>query len=489
MLFGSSVRATNSFGTAFSLLAVGLLVLLWRRVHREKAWLALLFLGCSYPLVQCGRLCLFENVMVVCMVLSLLFLQGALERTGLFLLAGVFAFLAYVTKAIGAYFVVAAAVAVAFHCLQPNRGKWISLKRWMPCLLFAGGAACVMVLWIFLFRLPNQEAIDHFGAKWMSLNMPNSLYEALLGVGKTPAFFIYGVADKMWIFSVGVVVWVLYDALRKPESLAPSTLAVALWFAGGTVAVSMLRTGPTRYFYPMMYPMMYLCAYGIYRLLTVAQIQWPKRPAWADVAVVCALVIIIRFYVTYQVSVEPLMPSTWPRVWSKLAVSAGLAVVCWTALRFVTIKWSGKSYRVSPVWRWVFVCIVLAYFARNQFVRTRDWYSTRTHSIYWVSQQLSEIEPMVVGGTVACAVVAENDGRAIRIGKPGWCNYERPFERFGLTHLFISKYASEEPRYFKLYPDAMARARPVRDFDVCGYLFTLYEVLPDKRSPAPGSVE
>ncbi len=489
MLFGSDVTATNSFGSIVSLVAVLLLVLLWSFHDRGTAWVALLFVGCSYPLVQFGRLCLFENVMVVCMVLSLLFFHWPRRRCFRFFLAGAFAFLAYATKAIGLYFVLAASMAVAFHCLQPGRGAWRSLARWRPGLLFGAGLGVVLLLWLFLFRLPNSEAIAHFGAKWVSLNLPRSLNEALVGAGKTPAFFAFGVADKVWIIAVCAVAWVLHDVVRKPASLSSSTLAVALWLVGGTVAMSILRTGPARYFYPMMYPVMYLAAYGVCRVYRMESLSWPRRPGWADLAAIGALTIIVRFYVTYQVSVDALLPPSWPRVWSKLAVSAALSGAAWTLLRLAMWKCGGRTWRIAPAWRMVFLCVVLVYFTRNQVAFTRGWLAGREYSLHGTSHHLQTVGPMVVGGTIACAVVPQNDSRAVRIGKPGWCNYERPFERFGVNHLFISPYAGEEERYFELYPDAMARSRAVQKFNVCGYPFTLYEILPLGDTPSGSSGE
>jgi hypothetical protein len=72
--------------------------------------------------------------------------------------------------------------------------------------------------------------------------------------------------------------------------------------------------------------------------------------------------------------------------------------------------------------------------------------------------------------------VVENRGRAIRVCKPKWCNYDNPIGRYGITHTFISDYAGEAPRWQRLYAGHMTHATHLETVEVCGYPFKIFQI-------------
>jgi len=482
-LFAPGVRSTNGFGALLSFAAVLAGISLFRHARVSTLLLAALFFSLSCDLVQFGRLGLFENLMILLMFASLTCLAGGapgrLRSAG----AGAFCMLAYATKAISVYFLpaVAAAALVCAYGVYARSGR---VKAALGILLWVGlGWLVVFVPWLFLFKLPNAAAITKIGLLWKATAWPDSFGVALRRAATTPVFFFLGRHDLLWLFVPVISAVVFYGIVTRPASMDPVAVGLAVWFWCGLGLTSVLKHNPPRYFFPLLPAALGLSAYGLGQVVRTESIGWRARRAWlADLLGIVALTIFLRFYFVYHVTVDPLLPPSLPRVWSKLLVCFVLACVLWVAGRIGLRLW-GRRIRLPRQLRLGAVCMLCVHFAWGN---VRPLLHSLRHPHYTIvefSRTLRDYPAMVIGGTSALAAVAETEHVAVRMGQR-WYNDKDPFERFGLTHLFLTDYAGELAHFFDAYPAQMRCAEELQKVRVCGYPFHLY-ALPGAK-PAQG---
>ena len=100
---------------------------------------------------------------------------------------------------------------------------------------------------------------------------------------------------------------------------------------------------------------------------------------------------------------------------------------------------------------------------------------------YTVLQTSREIAPIVDGGLLAGlfapVLSLQNRARVLYALEP-WCNYERTFERFPITHFILGDFNREPSWWWRRYPEQMRRAIPLRVYRIWHtnlYLLSLRE--------------
>jgi len=480
-VFGTGLHSTNAFAAMWSTLAMLLAVLLFRHQGPLVMLAAALFFSLEFVSIQLGRIGLVENLVIVCMLASLCCLDVRRHAAAGMFLAGLFAMAAFITKAIVPYFPLAALVGVTFRAWQDGRRE----GRLTRCLLtrnglYLLGILCALLPWLLFYRLPNAEAIRNFGGEWISSTLPSSLGQALAGITTTPIFFNIGKVQNLWILALPSLAAIAALLFLRPQRLTATGVALAAWLIGGSLFVSLLRANPLRYVSPLLPAVYGVITYGFAILLESRRLT--LRAGWknvaADLPAILAGTLFIRYFVHYQprLSLTPLLPGVFPRIWELMLASLLLATIGWLFFRAV-FRLARRSSMPLPLWLKAAVALVVAiHFVEQNKEALRHRSRNRQHTIVQVSRMLGEKYPgMIIAGTSACSAVIENDGRAIRVTKPKWCNWDAPFERFGITHTFISDYAGEAPRYFRLYPQAMTNAIYRESVDVCGFTYKIYE--------------
>ncbi len=487
-VFGTGLCSTNAFAAMWSTIAMLLAVLLFRHQGPLVMLAASLFFAFEFLGIQLGRVGLVENLVIVCMLASLCCLEIRRHAaTGMFL-AGLFAMAAVITKAIVPYFPLAAMTGVLFRAWQDGRRE----GRITRCLLartglYLLGILCAFLPWLLFYRLPNAEAIRDFGGEWVKSTMPHSMGQALAGMTTTSLFFNIGKIQNLWILALPALAAIAALLVLRPRRLTASGVALAAWLVGGSLFVALLRANPLRYAFPLLPAVYGIIVYGFALLMGSRSLT--IREGWKNAAVdlpaILACTLFIRYFVHYRpgFSLMPLLPGALPRIWELMLACLLLAALGWGLFR--TVFWlARRSTQPLPFWLKAVVALTVAvHFAEQNKEALRQRSRQRQHTIVQVSRMLGEKYPgMIIAGTSACTAVIENDGKAIRVTRPEWCNWDNPFERFGITHTFISDYAGEASRYFRLYPEAMTNAVYRESVNVCGFTYKIYET-PAYRRP------
>lgn len=480
-VFGTGLRSTNAFAATWSTLAMLLAVLLFRHRGPLVMLSAALLFAFEFLGIQLGRIGLVENLVIVCMLASLCCLDIRRHPAAGMFLAGLFAMAAFITKAIVPYFPLAAMTGVVFRAWQDGRHE----GRITRCLFarngfYLLGILCAFLPWLLFYRLPNAESIRDFGGEWVKSAIPHSPGQALAGMTTTPLFFNIGKIQNLWILALPSLAAISALLVLRPRRLTASGVALAAWLVGGGLFIALLRTNPLRYTYPLLPAVYGVIAYGFALLMDSRSlsIRGGWKSAAVDLPAILAGALCIRYYVHYRpgCSLAPLLPGVLPRIWEVMLLSLLLAALAWGIFR-VVLRLARRSTLPLPLWLKAVVALAVAvHFAEQNKEALRQRSRQRRHTIVQVSRMLGGKYPgMIIAGTSACTAVIENDCKAIRVTRPKWCNWEEPFERFGITHTFISDYAGEAPRYFRLYPETMTNAVFRESVDVCGYTYKIYE--------------
>jgi hypothetical protein len=479
-VFGIGLRQINGFAACWSIVTMGLFVWLFRAHGLIPAVVASLVVALDYLMIQLGRVGLVENLVIPLMLGALLCLQSHRRAPGWTVLCGFLMVLSIITKPIAPYFPVALCMGVVFKAWQeaPPSGREIGRSIGRSTLLFMAGCLGALLPWLLLYRIPNAAAISAFGGEWMSRTLPHSPMELVNALVRTHFFHNISQVQNLWVFSMIALCAVATILFTHPRRLHPEAFVMAAWLAGGMLFVSMLESHPTRYIYPILPALYGLFVYGVVLLLRSPVLDLHARQLIGvlDLLAIAALTLVTRYYVIYRISIEAITPDDWNRYWARLFISFLLATGCWTLFR-ITFGLALKSRLPLPLMvRYLGIALVSLYFIKQSVLEAKIWWDSREHTIVETSRTLGERYPgMIIGGTSACAAVVENDAIAVRVSRPGFCNYEKPFERFGITHTFITDYGGEEKRFKRLYPEAMADSTLVDKFVVCGYTFMVYQ--------------
>lgn len=498
-LLGVGLLQERLIPLAFGIATVWLLFLLTARAWgREAAGYAAFLLATSYFTIMHNRLGLVETSQTFIMVLALVLWQRAREnRRGFSAAAGLAVALVLITKSLALWFVAAFYAAAAFEVLlAPAAERRAALRRLLSALL---ASAALMGVWYFLFYLPNREDLLRFGAAYKRLSIPVSAAQVLRNLKKVP-FVGYYKPEWAALCVALLAVGALLARLRRQEIL--ERLEVwrwALWLIAGVVALDVLNYTPTRYFVPLAPAIAALAGWGLASF---------RRPAPDADGAAPAPLGLLAAWVWLTPAIRFLPVEALSRTWTlgpfsrqrlHWVLAAGIAAALIALLPLARRLFARLQPQRVLSLRTALVALVLLVSLSLNARLYAAWAGARRYTVLETSRELA---PLVDGGLVAGlfspVLCLENRARVLYAMEP-WCNYERTFERFPITHFLLADFNREPSWWWRRYPERMRQATPLKVYRIWRtnvYLLSLREqdrgyfnrTRPDRGAPRDSTV-
>jgi len=461
------------------LVTAGSLLLLYFIVahSRGRAW-ALLCLGLAalcYPLLIFGRSGLLEPYLIFFMLLSAWLLIRSYQHgeTGnerksraWFACAASAAALAFLSKPIAGYFVIAFLVTVLAHPpLRVKRSRLIALTlAVLPVLLY--------LLFSALFVSEHLSRESGFWLKRAQMHRLGSLWIHQPVVVKFSRWLLPVMIPA--VFGLYIVHWIFLKKRLSSKEIAPLLMAVTFLLCSQFLAFVQYR--PMRYYFPLLAPALILSVTvisGFYRWLgkpAPLQLTGRFKPLFWWVIVSYGLKFcLVDFMVHTRV-----LPSTVTHAW-RMIIAAAVAAALVLSIHLFG-KYAGKISRLYPPARKalffiIFIPILYQYFDDN-VKPLRRWFNNPRYTQYYFSLFAARhLKDAVLAGPSPEFAVMENRFRAVKVTDYNlnwkWMHKDR------ITHLVIPETLGHIRQYKKLFPDFMNGTRLLEHFEISGLAYKL----------------
>ncbi len=411
------------------------------------ALFALDFYGVMY-----NRIGLLENFSSLCFLASFYLFVKSRGRPRTIFFLGMTAAVAALSKYLFAYFLIAAALSVAYQAWKRSEIKSL-------LAFFAGGLA-VGLPWFFGIYLPFRPTFDKIGAGWGMLSLPRSIGQAWSNLTHNPLpryLQLAPAAALLLALFGGLILLKLIRARRVPPD--PVDLFVLLWIAGGVVSMGLLNYRPMRYYIPV-FPAFYLA--GSLLLRDRDRLRQEAGFFWPLTLVSAALLLPVFRMMGSRPSAFFVFP----------AVLRGLVFLSFAgALLFLIVR--------RTAWRPVLEgALLVLMLAGPVFLYMRQFYLTPTYDLEKAARFFETLPPgSVVMGQEAPRLTLGTPFKAL-LAYENWFNDRDPFTRFKPTHLVVlDRFGGAEEGWIRRrFPETAARFELVRKFKVWDTTMTLYRV-------------
>lgn len=430
--FGVGVRQARLVPALLGLLSVALLALGVRRVAgREAGLIAGALLGANFAYVMWNRAALMEGPMVAFLVLSWYCYVRAQADARWGWAAGVFALLAFFTKAAAAFYAAALGVDALLVLVLHLAGRPTTLDQRRAAYMTLGGLAAASCVALAVFVLPNWTEYRFYNWQMSVTRKPSYGLRALIDrVSWFPV--LHDLFTRMW-FSVALGSIAALGLLAGWRTASAGERLLVLWLGLGTLELILHDVGNERRFVLFIPPLVALTAILLGRdrtLLPPALAALPRRRA-----LLAAPIVLFALYVVFGSIVRvAFLYEVSPNV----RVAAGLAAVATAVLYAAWPRVTGflSGARLGPRGATALTALLTA----GQVVQYVQWAVGRTYENYEASRLVGRTLPpgTLVHGKLANGLSLENGIKPVFVGR-GFGNYEdrkvRDDVRYILTYI------------------------------------------------------
>ena len=485
---------------AYSMASLLFLYLAARESYgKTTGMFALFFFGTNYLSTMYSRLGMQDTQTLTIFVAAFYFWQGGFyrlqqgrQRWGWWLFwAGAFTFLSYTYKNLFLYLLPTPFVALIAYIALNVRQTTIRKQGIAALTFLTAGFAAAFAIWFATFYYPNRQIITQFGDFFTKTQMfpSTKLLHFLKTFYKTPVFAYFSHTPVLLLGTltiIGIVLVLL--CTEKRAALHPSDLFAAIWFFAVLTFTSLIAYRPTRYVLPIVPPMCLLAARGFGYVLDQAQkrraLAFPRhvsRMAWAVVGLWFAFVGMFavtpfRLRGLYQ---APGAPFHLPKMADAfLGCSFALLLL---ALMLYFKNRPSKIVDVPPP----VAALILAALSGASLYFDASWYWRWFHAPKYVVEETGRDlmarlgDDAYIAGLNAPGVAYDTPYKTL-CSWEGYVNYkENPFEKYRLTHLFLSNDRGTEERltYYRKYPREMSRATQIQQYLIKDTFYSLFSLV------------
>jgi 4-amino-4-deoxy-L-arabinose transferase-like glycosyltransferase len=456
--FGVGLRQARLVSEAAGVLSVLLLALGVRRLAGNRAGLiAAALLATNYVYVMYDRAAIMEALMAACIVASWWCVAEADRRPAFGAAAGLFAALAFFTKAAAAAYVGALGLLALVELTRGARA-W----RTNPALWVLAGLAVSFAIAAVVFVLPHWQEYQFYN--WQVSVTRKPRYDIASMVQRLTWFpVLHDTFSRSWPELLLTVLGAWAVVLRWRTAAAAERLLL-LWVAVGTLELLVHDVGNERRFVFLLPALVGFTALALAR--GSVDLDAPRaRPAiwrWlaAPVVLYAAYVVaapLVRLLFREQIFNHILRDTV--RLSTGAALLAGGAAL---ALAF-------RAERLRLVIRPSAAAVLLAALLGWDLYQFADWAAHRTYKNYTASVELGRVLPAgtVVQGKLANGLALDNRIRPLFIGH-GFGNYATRTAREDVRYIltYTSPWLGYEGDQIKDVLDASPGWRIIMSFDV-----------------------
>ncbi len=449
---------------------------LWLALRKEP-WgiLAVGLFTASSILSAYQRIAILENQVIPIVIVLLLFNANPDRRRSTVrgFSVGFLSAIAYFTKGTQLFLIPAVLVTSALQ----SRDIREAIRRVAAHVL--GMLVPVAVFVIFIYR-PHYDLIRQYQTFYASQH-GETIFDFIGNLTTQPFMFYFNriaLAFSLAWLALGEAVLSAPRFRIEFRRIPPLIQFCLIWTAFGLLSFAPLRYRPFRYYVPILIPIVCIAAWRFYAYLIdrdalaamkvngkgVLLAVWMSLPLMASAApVVDHLLFRDRLIGIYSLPGYSLLNSLWLAVISVLLVLSILGRI--------------SPKRMIPL---LTSTLVIGYIL--DLGQTTRWHLDRKYSILESAQDIARRLPpgSVVGGQWAPELCLESNLIAVPIWK-GFVNWDRPFERFGITHMLSWVYplGNELEHQRDWFPDEMNNAVEVKRYTIKETSVVLWEITRD----------
>nr|MBC8390859.1 glycosyltransferase family 39 protein [Actinomycetota bacterium] len=305
--------------------------------------IAVVLLGFNYTFIMYNRLGLYENLVIFFMLLTLFFWQRSVrtEKPLYFGLTGLSAGCAFMAKSMAFYFVGATAFAMLCYFIQ--KGLKSTLRQALAGLF---GASVAGIIWFSGCYLPFKEDLTRLGSSWLKLTLGSDIIETIISSNPIfPLFLRFQFLPLTLGLAVIFILFIIYKIIKDPRKINPVEIFIIFWFFSGTFFLGLLSYNPTRYYLPILPPVVLLAALGLARFGYKEELNLIKPLDWRIylISFLSTLILSFYFFIPYIRKFNPLMANVY--LVSELSRKGDFFVSAFIGLFFVLIIMSVLNWK------------------------------------------------------------------------------------------------------------------------------------------------
>jgi 4-amino-4-deoxy-L-arabinose transferase-like glycosyltransferase len=423
-------RLVSELAGLLAVLAIGIGVS--ALATRRAGLAASLMLATNYVYVMYDRAAIMESTMASMMVAAWTAYafassdrRSAPSRTGSGLLAGVFAILAFFTKASAASFVAALGADALLSIVRPRpesggrdrRAGWITLA----------GLACAGAVALVVFVLPYWTEFRFYNWQMSVTRKPAYTLRAFLDRASWVPI-VHDVSTRMW-FETVLAVGAGFGVLAAIRRAAPAERMLVWWIGLGVIELVLHDTGNERRFVQFVPAVIALAALTLgrdHRLLRTEVASVPRRTIVAVAPLIAFAVYVVCGGLLRLIALYQTRPSVWIAAALAIALTAVLAAT-WPRV---------PDWIAQRAWRPSLSIVLLMLITMGDIAQYIQWAAGRSYKNYDASVALGRWLPAgtPVHGKLANGLSLENGIRPIFVGR-GFGNYEDRLRRDDAQYL------------------------------------------------------
>lgn len=444
-------------------------------------------LGLNYLFLIFSQVAVRAMPMLFFTVLALFFLnRPRLDRRAGLILAGAAVFLSFTAKGTSLFVLPALVLGIGLSTWFDKRPRW---KRSISDVAWFGiGLAGVLAIWLLVIYLPHRVDFLPFGHSnffWLTPHDGTSQWGAFLwGVLKNfwhrPLYFFLHMPVVTLLASLTLTV-TAYRFFAAPRRVPRTTWIMGLWAVSNLMWFAIIQYRPGRHLYPLVVPLVWLAVQGLRDFAGLNALRKPaRRPllffvflyGWVFLTLSAAVILLGR----------PTQPQPmYSRLYLCLALSLAATTLTYLIFRF----WPTEKRLILPAkLRAAGISALIGASLIVNLVPFGRWAVHARSDRRTISRDLGQaLPPSSIGGLVSMVLSLENEHRP-HAYKTDYINRGLDFiDRYGITHLLITRHAEELKDFNQDFPQHMKHARLLVRYPLWRTQVELYDIRP-RPSPA-----
>lgn len=486
-LFGVGIVQMNLVPVLFSGLVLILIYWLTVKIYTPfLARIAMCLLGINFIFIMFSRVANRIMPMLFFVVLTLCFFQLGTKRHLWNLLAGVATFLAFITKGVGLYILVACAAGFILYTLIHSEFR----QKLTSFGLYLSGIVVAFIPWMVFIHRPYGYVLRSISSiNVQFLIPPKSLTKMAEHFWTRPALVFQNMPLISLLAGMTFVI-LLFRLFHNPRRLALLDWILLFWYAGSYVYFAIIYQRVTRHFVPLVIALSLLVVRFIFEIYTPGPIE---KPAKVSPFFVGGLFVFLLF--PTSIWVKPLLArlsSSLTRVWTATAL-LGLTCMGITLVLLLLIRsWpQNLKFSLSDTHKRVLVLMLLLAITIIQGQKYLAWALHPQFKLKQISVDLgSAFDQAVVSGLWAPVLCLENRHRAHE-SYPAFINDNKDYLRqFSITHVIATDFFGglEKNYYWRNFPEDMENARLLVKYPIWRGSAFLYDLHPRIEMSTPDNI-
>ncbi len=426
--------------------------------------------GINFLMIMYSRIGTFETPMIFWLYLSIYLLTLYEKKSkGIFLtLSAMSGFMAFVFKNISIYFLPVPFTAILLYYIFTAKDLK-KTKVFKPLSYLLAGLIFSFSLWLFLFYLPNREWIISAPGKYIGNQMvPKTISQA---IGNLWAFNWKEEFYRLfviWLLSI-VSLPLFYRKLFRGK-LNLGQIAFFLFFMAHTTFFFFMNHRPTRYLIPVIPTMIVMFLFLFYPREKSQNIGFKRELIYYPLDILSSFLFLYFAFIPFTMK---MLKGHYRSVSLKYTIISSLLLplLIYSVLyykKFIGFIVERKGYIL------VWLLFTIAYCDFPQFFK---WKKERTYTVYNIAKELDKkiIPHAFIAGLTAPVAVMESKHQSLFLF-PKFVNYDRPYERYPLTHALLASFNREINMHFKDFPHIYKNSKLLNNYGVKDQFLHLYSL-------------